>query len=69
LALQRTANLHLASGEVNKEIAIILSISENTAKVHVRNSLTKLHFENRVQAAAYALRHGLVPAGGETDGK
>ncbi len=47
-------------GLTNREIAEALAIAENTVKNHLRNILQKLHFENRVQAAAYAIRHGLV---------
>ena len=45
---------------MNEEIASQLGISENTVKNHVRNILEKLHLENRVQAATYAYREGLV---------
>ncbi|MBX5467439.1 MAG: response regulator transcription factor [Firmicutes bacterium] len=50
----------VGEGASNREIASRLFISENTVKNHLRNILQKLHFENRVQAAAYAIRHGLV---------
>lgn len=50
----------VGEGASNREIAHRLFISENTVKNHLRNILQKLHFENRVQAAAYAIRHGLV---------
>jgi len=47
-------------GRSNKEIAAALAISENTVKNHLKNILEKLHLENRVQAATFALREGLV---------
>lgn len=50
----------VGQGSTNREIAQVLEIAENTVKNHLRNILQKLHFENRVQAAAYAIRHGLV---------
>jgi DNA-binding NarL/FixJ family response regulator len=50
----------LTQGATNKEIASCLGISENTVKNHLKNILEKLHLENRVQAAAYALRQGLT---------
>ncbi len=50
----------LARGMANKEIAHDLKISENTVKNHLRNILAKLHLQNRVQAALYAVRTGLV---------
>ena len=46
-------------GKSNKEIAQALSIAENTVKNHLKNILEKLHLENRVQAATFALRQGL----------
>jgi len=50
----------LAGGLANKEIAYQLKISENTVKNHLRNILEKLHLQNRVQAALYAVRMGLT---------
>lgn len=50
----------LAGGKANKEIAFTLKISENTVKNHLRNILEKLHLQNRVQAALYAVRMGLA---------
>ena len=53
--------LHLVvEGKTNKEIASDLFISENTVKIHLRNILDKLHLQNRIQAAVYAVRQGLV---------
>lgn len=48
------------TGATNKEIASALYISENTVKNHLCNILDKLHLQNRIQAAAYALREGLI---------
>ncbi len=50
----------VGEGATNREIAHHLAIAENTVKNHLRNILQKLHFANRVQAAAYAIRQGLV---------
>ncbi len=50
----------VTEGKTNKEIASILFISENTVKIHLRNILEKLHLQNRIQAAVYAVRQGLV---------
>ena len=50
----------VGEGATNRDIGKQLYISENTVKNHLRNILQKLHFANRVQAAAYAIRQGLV---------
>jgi DNA-binding NarL/FixJ family response regulator len=50
----------VAQGATNKEIADSLFISENTVKTHLRNIMEKLHLANRSQAAAYAIKRGLV---------
>src|SRR3990172_3307143 len=50
----------VAEGFSNAEIAARLFIVEGTAKNHLHNILDKLHLENRVQAATYAIRQGLV---------
>ncbi len=51
----------IAQGRSNRQIGEELSISEKTVKTHVSNILTKLHLEDRTQAAIYALKEGLVP--------
>jgi len=50
----------VVEGKSNKEIEYSLNISENTVKIHLRNILEKLHLQNRIQAAVYAVRQGLV---------
>lgn len=50
----------VAQGASNAQIADALVISINTVKVHLRNILDKLRLDNRTQAAAYAVRCGLV---------
>ena len=50
----------VAQGATNKEIADSLFISENTVKTHLKNIMEKLHLANRSQAAAYAVKRGLV---------
>ncbi|WP_134698816.1 response regulator transcription factor [Ammoniphilus sp. YIM 78166] len=50
---------HVAEGKTNKELAEVLSISENTVKNHMKNLLKKLYLENRVQLASYAVKHGI----------
>jgi NarL family two-component system response regulator LiaR len=51
----------IAQGQSNREIALTLSISEKTVKTHVGNILSKLHLNDRTQAAIYAHKHGLAP--------
>jgi DNA-binding NarL/FixJ family response regulator len=46
----------LTKGMTNKEIGNKLGIAENTVKNHLKNILDKLHLDNRVQAAAFALQ-------------
>jgi DNA-binding NarL/FixJ family response regulator len=50
----------LVDGKSNPEIAENLHISLSTAKAHVRNIMSKLAVDDRVQAAVMALRAGLV---------
>ncbi len=50
----------IARGLSNTDIATKLSISEWTVRTHTRNILDKLHLANRVQAALYALREGII---------
>lgn len=49
----------LARGVSNKEIARALGLAESTVKVHVQSILRKLGVSSRVQAAVYAIEHGL----------
>lgn len=51
----------LAGGESNKSIARNLNLAESTVKIHVQGILRKLNISSRVQAAVYAVEHGLVP--------
>jgi DNA-binding NarL/FixJ family response regulator len=50
----------LAQGRENSAIAAELVISRATVKTHVAHVLHKLGLENRVQAAVFAVRHGIV---------
>ena len=49
----------LARGASNKELAREFGLAENTVKIHVQNILRKLHLGSRVQAAVYAVEHGI----------
>jgi DNA-binding NarL/FixJ family response regulator len=50
----------IANGHDNAEIARTLFISPKTVKNHISNILMKLQMENRIQAAVYAVRSGIV---------
>ena len=50
----------LVTGHTNRQIGQQLFISPKTASVHVTSILRKLNVRNRVQAAAVAVRLGLV---------
>jgi DNA-binding NarL/FixJ family response regulator len=57
---EREVLVLIAEGATNKEIASKLVVSENTARNHVSHILGKLGFSRRSEAAAYAVRKGLV---------
>jgi DNA-binding NarL/FixJ family response regulator len=50
----------IANGKDNAMIAADLHISPKTVKNHISNILMKLQIDNRIQAAVYAVRSGLV---------
>jgi len=50
----------VAGGNRNKDIADILSISEETVKVHVKHIMDKLGAKDRTQAIAIAVRRGII---------
>jgi DNA-binding NarL/FixJ family response regulator len=50
----------IANGKDNAQIARELHISPKTVKNHISNILMKLQIQNRIQAAVYAVRSGIV---------
>jgi DNA-binding NarL/FixJ family response regulator len=50
----------IANGKDNAQIARDLFISPKTVKNHISNILMKLQINNRIQAAVYAVRSGIV---------
>ncbi|MBB5787392.1 response regulator [Jiangella mangrovi] len=49
----------VATGRSYRQIAEQLVVSHRTVQNHVQNILGKLHLNNRVQLARYAIEHGL----------
>jgi NarL family two-component system response regulator LiaR len=50
----------VAEGLSNEEIGVRLFLSDQTIKKQLSTAMQKLHLSNRVQAAVYAVRKGLV---------
>ena len=50
----------VAKGLTNKEIGRVLGISDNTARNHVNSVIEKLEASGRTEAAAIAIRQGLI---------
>lgn len=50
----------LARGVGGREIARSLGVAPNTVRTHVQSILSKLQVHSRLEAAAFAVRHGLV---------
>lgn len=59
-AREREILAHLARGLSNKEIARTLEVAESTVKIHVQHILRKLNLASRVQAAIWAVEHGVA---------
>ncbi len=49
-----------ASGHSNKQIARLLTISEETVKAHMKNVLSKLNANDRTHAVTIALKRGII---------
>jgi DNA-binding NarL/FixJ family response regulator len=58
----------VARGHQNKEIAHLLSISEDTAKIHLKHIFTKLRVQNRTPAVAVAVHRGIIQLGSQRIG-
>jgi len=54
----------LTEGHSNKEIGLLLGITEGTVQLHVNSIFQKLGARSRTEAARLALRHGLVDSDG-----
>ena len=60
-AREREILCYVAQGMTNKGIARALDISHETVKLHVRRILAKLKVSSRVEAAVFAVEHGVTP--------
>jgi NarL family two-component system response regulator LiaR len=50
----------LAQGKRNDDIAAELFISPQTVQTHVRNILGKLRVHSKLEAVAFAVKHGVI---------
>jgi DNA-binding NarL/FixJ family response regulator len=50
----------IAGGNANKEIAVQLSVTEDTVKGHVKNILAKLGANDRTHAVTIGLKRGMI---------
>jgi DNA-binding NarL/FixJ family response regulator len=50
----------VSGGNRNRDIAELLSISEETVKVHIKHIMDKLGAKDRTQAIAIAVRRGII---------
>jgi len=50
----------VAAGNSNKQVAAQLGISEDTAKAHMKNILSKLHANDRTHAVTIAVKRGII---------
>jgi DNA-binding NarL/FixJ family response regulator len=50
----------VAGGNRNRDIAELLSISEETVKVHIKHIMDKLGAKDRTQAISIAVRRGII---------
>jgi two-component system, NarL family, nitrate/nitrite response regulator NarL len=57
---ERSVLALLVDGSSSEQIAHVLSISPNTVRTHIQNVLTKLQVHSRLEAAAFAVKRGLV---------
>jgi DNA-binding NarL/FixJ family response regulator len=63
-ARERDVLVLLAEGVNGAQIAHRLSISPNTVRTHVQSILTKLQVHSRLEAVAFAIKHGIVDSPG-----
>ena len=59
-AREREVLALLSRGATSQSIADALGIAPNTVRTHVQNILSKLQVHSRLEAVAFAVRHGVV---------
>jgi two-component system nitrate/nitrite response regulator NarL len=59
----------LVQGADGRRAAAALGISLNTVRTHVQSILTKLQVHSRLEAATFAVRHGIVDISGPEEGR
>ena len=64
---ERQVLTSLARGGSTLQIARELGVSPNTVRTHTQNILTKLGVHSRLEAVAFAIRHGIVRGAGGAD--
>jgi FixJ family two-component response regulator len=60
---EREVFVHLISGQLNKQVAADLGITESTIKLHRANVLQKLEVDSMAELARLAVDLGIDPAG------
>ena len=50
----------IAAGHRNKSVANVLSITEDTVKMHVKNCMSKLGAHDRTHAVTIAIQRGFI---------
>jgi two-component system, NarL family, response regulator LiaR len=50
----------LAEGGNSKDISITLGVTRDTLRTHIQNVLSKLEVHSRLEAVAFAMRHGVI---------
>jgi two-component system, NarL family, response regulator LiaR len=60
---ERDVLARMVAGGQDRQIAMLLNISADTARTHARNIFAKLGVRNRLEAVAIAVQAGLQPAG------
>jgi two-component system nitrate/nitrite response regulator NarL len=55
----------LADGATSEQLSDELSLSPHTVRTHIQNIMSKLQVHSRLEAATFAVRHGIVVASGK----